>query len=186
MARNALELIAAHGVAPWAFADDAWFLTDAHGPEVAREKRTVRFDPTLVPDFEAIIDRIDKIVAPSGDKPRLDGVEAALRERLGGESNIERSQTYYVDVTHPLANKGQAVRALAVQAGIELTHTVVIGDMPNDVAMFRVAGFSIAMGQAPESVKSAASAETGPNTADGFAQAVRSLVLPRLAPAKVG
>ena len=35
-------------------------------------------------------------------------------------------------------------------------------------------------------MKSAASAETGPNTADGFAQAVRSLVLPRLAPAKVG
>lgn len=184
VARIALELIAAHGVTPWAFADDAWFVTDRDGPQVARERMTVSFDPTVVADFDAIIDRIDKIVAPSDDIPRLDGVEAALREKLGAESNIERSQTYYIDVTHPLANKGQAVRALAVQAGVDLTHTVVIGDMPNDIAMFRVAGFSIAMGQAPESVKSAASAETGPNTADGFAQAVRSLVLPRLAAAK--
>ena len=50
----------------------------------------------------------------------------------------------------------------------------------------RVAGFSIAMGQAPESVKSAAMAVTGPNSADGFAQAVRAFVLPRLAPAKAG
>lgn len=149
VARIALELIAAHGVTPWAFADDAWFVTDRDGPQVARERMTVSFDPTVVADFDAIIDRIDKIVAPSDDIPRLDGVEAALREKLGAESNIERSQTYYIDVTHPLANKGQAVRALAVQAGVDLTHTVVIGDMPNDIAMFRVAGFSIAMGQAP-------------------------------------
>ena len=83
VARSALELIAAHGVAPWAFADDAWFVTDPDGPHVAHERMTVSFDPTVVADFEAIIDRIDKIVAPSDDTPRLDGVEAALREQAG-------------------------------------------------------------------------------------------------------
>jgi len=58
--------------------------------------------------------------------------------------------------------------------------------MTNDIAMFRVAGFSISMGQSPPAVKAAAKAVTGPNTADGFADAVRTLVLPRLAAAKVG
>jgi hydroxymethylpyrimidine pyrophosphatase-like HAD family hydrolase len=177
-------LITSRGVAPWVFADDAWFVTDPNGPHVAHEQMTVSFAPTLVADFEAIIERIDKIVAPTDDTPRLDGVEGELRDKLGAEANIERSQAYYVDVTHPLANKGEAVRALAVYADTDVARTVVIGDMANDVAMFRVAGFSIAMGQAPVAVKSAASVETGSNTEDGFAQAVRAFVLPRLAPAK--
>jgi hypothetical protein len=184
VARKALSLITSHGVAPWAFADDAWFATDPAGPHVAHEQMTVSFDPTIVTDFEAIIERIDKIVAPSDDTPRLDGVEGELRVKLGAEANIERSQTYYVDVTHPLANKGEAVKALALYADTDAARTVVIGDMTNDIAMFRVAGFSIAMGQAPVAVKSAATVETGPNTDDGFAKAVRAFVLPRLAPAK--
>jgi hydroxymethylpyrimidine pyrophosphatase-like HAD family hydrolase len=78
------------------------------------------------------------------------------------------------------------VTSLARLAGAALADTVVIGDMTNDVAMFRVAGFSIAMGQAPAPVKAAADAVTGPNTADGFADAVRRLVLPRLAAAGQG
>jgi hypothetical protein len=186
VARMALELIAAESVAAWAFADDAWFATDPQGPHVAHERMTVNFDPTVVANFEAVIDRIDKIVAPSDDTPRLDRVERELRLKLGAEANIERSQSYYVDVTHPLANKGEAVKALALHAGVDLARIVVIGDMPNDIAMFRVAGFSIAMGQAPDAVKAAAAAVTGPNSANGFAEAVRAFVLPRLAPAKAG
>lgn len=186
VARKALDLITAHGVKPWAFADDNWFVTDPDGPHVAHERMTVSFDPTVVADFEAIVDRIGKVVAPSDDAALLDAVEQALRVAVGSNANVQRSQTYYVDVTHPLANKGDAVKALALHAGVAIENTVVIGDMTNDVDMFRVAGFSIAMGQAPEPVKAAARAVTGPNTADGFAQAVRRLVLPRLAPAKAG
>lgn len=184
VAKSALQLIADRGVAPWAFADNEWFVTDPDGPHVAHERMTVSFDPVVVPSFEKIIDRIDKVVAPSDDTALLDDIEHRLRRRMGAEANIERSQTYYVDVTHPLANKGHAVKALALHAGVAIENTVVIGDMTNDISMFRVAGFSIAMGQSPEAVKAAAQAVTGPNTADGFAAAVRSLVLPRLAAAK--
>ena len=60
------------------------------------------------------------IVAPSDDTPRLDGVEGELRAKLGAEANIERSQTYYVDVTHPLANKGAALSAIAKLLGVPL------------------------------------------------------------------
>lgn len=184
VAKSALQLIVDRGVAPWAFADNEWFVTDPDGPHVAHERMTVSFDPVVVPSFEKIIDRIDKVVAPSDDTALLDDIEHRLRRRMGAEANIERSQTYYVDVTHPLANKGHAVKALALHAGVAIENTVVIGDMTNDISMFRVAGFSIAMGQSPEAVKAAAQAVTGPNTADGFAAAVRSLVLPRLAAAK--
>jgi Cof subfamily protein (haloacid dehalogenase superfamily) len=181
VARRALDLIAGRGVAPWAFADDHWLIVDPAGPHVAHERMTVSFEATVVADFDGVIGRIDKIVAPSDDHALLDAIEQALRAELGLGANIERSQAYYVDVTHPLANKGEAVKALARLADVAVERTVVIGDMTNDIAMFRVAGFSIAMGQAPEPVKAAAQALTGPNTADGFAEAVRRLVLPRLA-----
>jgi Cof subfamily protein (haloacid dehalogenase superfamily) len=181
-----LDLLRRAGVQPWVFVDDAWLLADRDGPNVERERRTVGFDPTLVRGFATVIGRVDKIVAASNDYALLDRVEAELRSALGAGANVERSQAYYVDVTHPLANKGEAVRAIAAHVGVDLADTVVIGDMTNDIAMFRVAGFSIAMGQAPERVQGEASAMTAANSDDGFAKAVASLVLPRLAAAKAG
>jgi hypothetical protein len=185
-AAGALAVMARHGVKPWVFADDAWLVADTSGPEMVRERRTIGFDATLVADFTAVLGRIDKIVAPSADAALLDAVEAELRAALGGRANVERSQSYYIDVTHPAANKGEAVRALAAQVGADLADTVVIGDMTNDIPMLRIAGFGIAMGQAPEAVKAAAQAVTAANTDDGFAKAVRAFVLPRCAPAEVG
>ncbi len=184
VARTALQLLADAGVRPWVFADDAWLLTDPDGPNVERERRTVGFDPTVVASFDAAIGRVDKIVAPSEDAGLLDRVEVQLRAELASGANVERSQTYYVDITHPLANKGEAVKAIAGHAGVDLARTVVIGDMANDVAMFRIAGFAIAMGQSPVGVKAAAGAVTAANSEDGFAKAVETLVLPRLAPAE--
>jgi Cof subfamily protein (haloacid dehalogenase superfamily) len=180
-ATTTLRLMERAGVKPWVFADDAWLLRDVNGPHVEHERRTVGFDPLMVATFETVIDRIDKIVAPSDDTALLDRVEAELRAAIGASANVERSQSYYIDVTHPLANKGEAVRAIAAHVGADLARTIVIGDMTNDIAMFRVAGFAIAMGQAPEAVKAEAGAVTAANTDDGFAKAVGALVLPRLA-----
>jgi Cof subfamily protein (haloacid dehalogenase superfamily) len=185
-AASVLALIERAGVRPWVFADDAWLLKDPNGPKIERERTTVDFEPTVVAGFDAVIERVDKIVAPSDDAGLLDRVEAALRAAIGAGANIERSQSYYVDITHPLANKGEAVRAIAAHAGADLGRTIVIGDMTNDVAMLRVAGFAIAMGQAPDAVKAAAGAVTASNAEDGFAKAVRGLVLPRLAAVKAG
>jgi len=183
-AAGTLALLDAQGIEAFVFADDAWLLRDPNGAKVGREQHTVGFEPTVVAGFDAVIDRIDKIVGVSDDPAPLDVAETALRALLGGAANIERSQPYYLDITHPRANKGHAVRTLAERLGFALADTVVLGDMSNDIAMFRVAGFAIAMGQAPPPVKAAAQAFTRSNTEDGFAEAVRTLVLPRLAPAK--
>jgi len=185
-AASGLRLMEQAGVKPWVFADDAWLLKDLHGPDVEREGRTVGFGPIVVADFDAVIDRVDKIVAPSDDPALLDRVEAELRAAVGGGANVERSQAYYIDLTHPLANKGEAVRAIAAHVGADLAHTIVIGDMTNDLAMFRVGGFAIAMGQGPAAVRAQAGAVTAANTEDGFAKAVASLVLPRFAALAAG
>lgn len=180
-ARAAIARMQPAKVGVWVDADGAWRLTDPGGPHVEHEHRTIGFGPTVVSSFEDVIDRIDKIVGVSDDHPRLDGLTDELRAVLEGEAEVERSQAYYLDVTHPLANKGDGVRALCRRMGVELENTAVLGDMFNDIKMFRVAGFSVAMGQSPDEVKSAAAAVSpAGNDDDGFARAVEEIVLPRI------
>jgi hydroxymethylpyrimidine pyrophosphatase-like HAD family hydrolase len=52
-----------------------------------------------------------------------------------------------------------------------------IGDQPNDVAMFKRSGFSIAMGNAADEVKRQASAVTDSCDEEGFAKAVERYLL---------
>jgi hydroxymethylpyrimidine pyrophosphatase-like HAD family hydrolase len=52
-----------------------------------------------------------------------------------------------------------------------------MGDMPNDVLMFRKSGFSIAMGNASDEVKSQARAVTDTNENEGFAKAMEKFIL---------
>ena len=57
-----------------------------------------------------------------------------------------------------------------------------LGDMVNDVPMFKVAGFSVAMGNGSAETKAAASATTAANDHEGWAQAIDTLILPRRTP----
>ncbi len=91
---------------------------------------------------------------------------------------VARSQSYYLDITHARANKGTAAVSLARLLGIAPRDMACIGDMPNDLPMFDVAGLSIAMGNAPDEVKARAHEVTADNDSDGWALAVERFVLP--------
>lgn len=180
-AEDALDLIAEAGAGAWVFSGDEWLLTEPQGDEVWRERRTVCFDPVCVRDLKAAAGPVGKIVGVSDDPAVLDLCQARAGPALAGRANVSRSQSYYLDFTHPDADKGRAVTALARRLGVPLEATAVIGDMDNDLPMFAVAGFSVAMGQASERVQAAADAVTSSNRDDGFAVAVHELILPRAA-----
>ena len=180
-ARGAIAQMEQAGVGVWADADGTWRLKDPDGPHVDHERHTIGFAPTVAASFEDIIGRIDKIVGVSDDHRRLDQLTEKLRAALRGKAEVERSQAYYLDVTHPLANKGDGVGALCRRMGVELENTAVVGDMFNDVKMFEVAGFSVAMGQSPDEVKAKADAVSpSSNDEDGFARAVTEILLQRI------
>jgi hydroxymethylpyrimidine pyrophosphatase-like HAD family hydrolase len=69
------------------------------------------------------------------------------------------------------------IRYLSKALNIPLENIAAIGDQPNDVLMFRPAGFSIAMGNAPDEVKQQASAVTDSYDDEGFAKAVEKYIL---------
>ncbi|MEX2326769.1 MAG: HAD-IIB family hydrolase, partial [Pseudomonadales bacterium] len=72
-------------------------------------------------------------------------------------------------VTAKAASKGQALLAACQYRGINPEQVVAFGDAENDIEMFKVAGASVAMGQANDLVKSSASLVTRANTEAGVA-----------------
>ncbi len=180
-AKQALDLFAKHQVSAWFFTETEWLAQDPNGPRLPLERHTIDTHERIVPDFTPYLHECGKVVGVTDDEPLLARIEIELQALLGTSANAKRSQTYYLDVTHPEANKGNAVRALAAQFGVTLSDVAVLGDQANDVPMFKVAGFSICMGNGPPEVQAQATTVTGRNDQDGWAHAVDTLILPKAA-----
>jgi len=179
IARQAVDLLLARGLDAWVYAGNDWLVRDPSAPHVAREEWTVKFPPRVVAGFGDTLDRAVKIVGVSDDYDLVARVERDMQQTVAGRASATRSQPYYLDVTHPLANKGNVVRTLSSRLQIPPAGIVTIGDMPNDVLMFRESGLSIAMGNARPEVKDEAHFVTDDYNNEGFAKAIERFVLPR-------
>ena len=174
-----LDLLETTGLDAWIYRAADWLVRDATAPHVEREKATVRFAPTVVPTFADLTEGIVKIVGISDDLDRVGSTESKARAQFGDHLSAARSQPYYLDFTHPQANKGAVAQYLAATFDIPTASIATLGDMPNDVLMFAHSGLSIAMGNASLDVQRTARRVTTSNDDDGFAQAIERYVLPR-------
>jgi Cof subfamily protein (haloacid dehalogenase superfamily) len=179
IARRAVDVIGASGLDVWVYSGQDWFVRDLSAPHVAREQWTVRFPPTLVADFTAALASAVKIVGVSDDLDRVARCETETQNALGADASAARSQPYYLDVTHPDANKGTVVTTLSKRLSVPCEQIATIGDMPNDVLMFRKSGLSIAMGNASPQVQAQADVVTSSYADEGFANAVERFILGR-------
>ncbi len=188
VAREVVDYLLHAGLDVWVYRGADWFIRNPDAPHVAHEKTTVQFEPTVLEDVRGVLDGAVKVVGVSDDRPFVAACEAELRERVGAHASASRSQPYYLDVTHPDANKGMVVRFLSRVLQVPLDEIAAVGDMPNDVLMFGVAGMSIAMGNASYEVQRAARHVTRSNEEEGFAHAIDSFILggPRTAQATLG
>jgi Cof subfamily protein (haloacid dehalogenase superfamily) len=181
--REALACFRSCDVDVWLFTEDNWLLRNPNGAYVEHEVRTVQAQPVLVDSFDPYLEQAVKLVGVSTDVDRLTRCEARAKSVLEGLATVARSQPYYLDITPPGIDKGVAADELMRRCGVDPADVVTIGDMDNDVPMFRRSGFSIAMGNGSAAAKQAAQAVIGSNDQDGFAEAVERLILPRAAPA---
>jgi Cof subfamily protein (haloacid dehalogenase superfamily) len=177
VARRAVELIGAHGVAVWVFNRQDWFVRDQLGTHVDLEKHTVEFSPCVIDDFEPVLAATFKIVGVSNDPAAMAELEQDASKTLGGIATVTRSQPYYLDITDPSATKGDAFSEISRLLGIPESEIAVIGDGYNDIAMFERAGLSIAMGNASQDVQHAADLVTDSNSRDGFAKAIALFII---------
>jgi hydroxymethylpyrimidine pyrophosphatase-like HAD family hydrolase len=137
----------------------------------------VQFAPTVVAGLDGVLEGAVKIVGVSDDLALVARCEVEVRQRFGARASAARSQPYYLDVTHPDANKGMVVRKLSRMVGVQLAQIATIGDMPSDVLMFGLSGMSIATANASPDVQRCARYVTTSNEDEGFANAVDRFVL---------
>jgi Cof subfamily protein (haloacid dehalogenase superfamily) len=163
---------------PWIFAEGRWHIVDPSNPHVPHEVLASAQQPTITADMTPLFGEVDKLTWVSDDPALLHDLQARMRAAIGGNATIGMSQTYYLDLTHPTANKGDGVETLARIAGVDLADVAVLGDQHNDVPMFERAGITIAMGQAPEAVKAKAAYISTSNDEDGVAHAIDTILLP--------
>ena len=174
-----IESIRAHGLDAWVYTPTEWYVTDRQGTRVDRETTTVQFPPVVVPTYDGLLHEVIKIVGTSTDHEAVARCEASIQGEFGTRVSAARSQPYYLDVTHPDANKGAIVRRLARYLNVSPRRVATIGDQMNDTLMFRESGLSIAMGNASPDVQRQATFVTTSFGEEGFANAVERYILPR-------
>jgi Cof subfamily protein (haloacid dehalogenase superfamily) len=177
VARQAIDLMRAHGLDTWVYSGNDWLITKAVAPHVAREAWTVKFAPKVVADVREHLQQVAKIVGVSDDLEKVRRCEAEAQAAFGQRATATRSQPYYLDVTNKNANKGAVVEYLSEHVGVPEEEIATIGDQQNDVLMFKRSGFSIAMGNASDEVKAQAVAVTDSYNNEGFAKAMESFIL---------
>jgi len=178
-AQQVVRIIEEHKMDVWLYTDKDWYVRDPKAYRVDREQKTVQFPPKVTPTFDGLFDRVAKIVGISQDYDAVARCEKDVQERCGASVSAARSQPFYLDVTHPNANKGEVVVMASEFAGIPRQEIATIGDMQNDVTMFEQSGVSIAMGNASAEVQRAATYVTASNEKEGFARAVEDFILPQ-------
>jgi Cof subfamily protein (haloacid dehalogenase superfamily) len=159
-----IEAIESHGLDVWVYTDTGWFVRNPNAAHVAREQWTVKFPPAVVGTFTGLLGRVAKIVGVSDDYDRVAKCEKDVQQAGGTHISAARSQPYYLDVTHPEANKGGVVLAMSKLLNIPLDQVATIG-------------VSIAMGNASQEVQASATHVTSTNEEEGFARAIEEVVL---------
>ncbi len=100
-----------------------------------------------------------------------------LNQFFGSELLITQSRSDFLEITHPHANKGEALEKLTEIYGISMCETVAIGDSLNDLSMVKQAGLGVAMGNARTELKNVADVIVGTNEESGVSQVLDRFVL---------
>lgn len=80
----------------------------------------------------------------------------------------------YIEVTHHLADKSNALMYLSKQNQLDLNNTIAIGDNFNDLKMLSIVGLSIAVENAQEKIKEKVDIIVKDNNSCGVAEAINN------------
>lgn len=144
-------------------------------------------DPVRMPPDLALCDSLAAAITGPATAFLIFGKDSVrstvehFRSHHGRELNLAEgvSESFpdYLNVVHAAADKGRALLAVCDALGIAPSHTMAIGDAAPDIAMIKVAGVGIAMGNAADAVKAAAVAVAPSNSESGVAWAISQFVL---------
>ena len=166
---NALEQEISIG---W-FSSEKWY-TLKYDLAIYHESMITGVTPIVAPDLlqkKHPPHKLQAIVEDPAHSPRLVALANSLPDDCVGQFSYET----YLEIIHRGVDKSSALLDLGQLLGIDPSEMVAIGDMDNDIAMLQIAGVGIAMGNAPDHVKTEADWVTETNNREGVAAAIERL-----------
>jgi len=170
--RRVVDIAVTAGAGVASFDGTSWRMTEEyfrlsplqpHGPtRVVVDSAVIAATPCCtmaVRHADGDLDRIAAVVAEEADSAAL--------------SHVGRATV--LDVTAPGVDKGTGTCRALRELGLAPTAAISFGDMPNDVAMFRVTGRSYSVGESDLAVMSAADEVLPSVEHDGFARKITDL-----------
>jgi Cof subfamily protein (haloacid dehalogenase superfamily) len=142
------------------------------------DPRFAQVDRLVCPDEykTLIITYIGTYEELAGFREELAGSAVADRIHLHFQKDGYLPDQYFLEVSHPQANKGDGLRLLAQQLRLDLGKFTVFGDNLNDLEMFELAGTKLAVANAHADLKRLASMVIGGNDDDGVAAYIASVL----------
>ncbi len=120
---------------------------------------------------------INKVVL-YGEEDRVATMRRALEARLDGAVHVTRANVDgMIEVLPANASKGQAVKTLLEELGIDPSNALALGDGENDIEMLQAVGIGAAMGNATQKLKDIADVIVPSNEEDGVAFALEEFAL---------
>lgn len=116
-------------------------------------------------------------------QPLIASIRSEVEERVQDyASSVTQAVEGMLEIVPVGIDKGTGIKAVAEAVGLDVSRCMAIGDGENDLSLFQACGMSVAMGNAGQDVKAAATVETASNDEGGVADAIYSYVIPKQAP----
>jgi Cof subfamily protein (haloacid dehalogenase superfamily) len=164
----------AHKIEPNIYTPTEWRVR-ALTSEIRAESAIVGSTPLVTSTLLAENEKPSKIMLITGEHEQNEPL-TSIANLIKPLSTVTFSKPNYLEIIPIGVNKANALAIVAQNLGIGLSQSAAIGDGLNDLEMLQEVGLGIAMGNATETVKSAAKWVTGTNDEEGVAQAVQRLV----------
>lgn len=180
-AQKVLAFVEGKGVETFIYTDRRWYV-HRESPWMAYETSVSKTEGKVVP-FDELPDHCMrsgetpyKILCMSKDVEVVLKLERLLKEKFSTVLNVYRSGSIYLEISAKDVDKGHALEAICKAYGYETSQAMAIGDYYNDLGMLKVAGYSVAMANAPDDVKIHAQRVTASNSEDGLAKAIEAIL----------
>lgn len=175
LAERAFALASSLGLVPITYDENGLVTPDPEQPQVQLEHNLTHLPVRLYTEGVTPLDFPMHKCLVVGSPEQIAEAETVFRSHFGDEAVIARSTPYFLEVTPKGVDKASGIRAMMQTLNLPCEQAVACGDGYNDIPMLCAAGFSVAMGNAPEEVKKHADFVTVSNDEDGLALAIRRL-----------
>ena len=92
-----------------------------------------------------INDGTTKVVYVNEDRDVIAEALSQARQRVGRQARVTTSLPQLVEIVSATAGKGRAAAAVCQRLGVDIAHTVGVGDAPNDTDMLEAVGYGVAV-----------------------------------------